>query len=154
MFFSIYRLSKLQMASPVNRRILAEVTKLKALEAEQPPNKFVLESSPVDTPGSNLIVGKIYPISSIYNQAAFRIELKLPAEYPFKAPEVRFITLIYHPNVGDEGKICIEILNASDGFKPTTSLCDIVKAIVERIDNPNIEHALKPGRFFYCLISF
>ncbi|CAF4619527.1 unnamed protein product, partial [Rotaria sp. Silwood2] len=106
--------------------------------------QFLLDKTPTDNSASNIILGRILPKSQIYNQAAFQIEIKLPAEYPFKPPEVRFITPIYHPNVGDDGKICIDMLNSGESFKPTTSLVDIVKAVVDRIDNPDLDHALKP----------
>jgi ubiquitin-protein ligase len=141
------------MAAQTNMRILREITKLQALATNNdPPSvKFLLDKSPVDDETPKVILGRIFPKSNIYNQAAFQIEIKLPAEYPFKAPEVRFITKIYHPNVSDEGKICLAILGAVEGFKPTTSLTDVVKAVVDLIDNPNLDHALNPGKicFFY-----
>jgi len=139
------------MAAPSNKRIINEVVKLQALATNNDPSvaKFLLDKSPVDDPSSNIILGRILPRSNVYNQAAFQIELKLPAEYPFKAPEVRFVTPIYHPNVDDKGKICVDILNASETFKPTTPLSDIVTAVANLIDNPNIDHALNPGKFFF-----
>lgn len=30
----------------------------------------------------------------------FRLELFLPEEYPMSPPKVRFLTKIYHPNIG------------------------------------------------------
>ena len=30
----------------------------------------------------------------------FKLELFLPAEYPMTPPKVRFLTKIYHPNIG------------------------------------------------------
>ena len=30
----------------------------------------------------------------------FRLELFLPEEYPMAPPKVRFLTKIYHPNIG------------------------------------------------------
>ena len=137
------------MAAPnVNKRIITEVTKLQALGTGSDASgvKFLLDKSPIDNPSSNVILGRILPNSNIYNQAAFQIEIKLPAEYPFKAPEVRFVTSIFHPNVDDKGKICVDILNSGETFKPTTPLTDVVKAVVNLIDNPNIDHALTPGR--------
>lgn len=137
------------MAAPAqNKRIISEVTKLKDMASNDP--KFILDKSPVDDPSSNIILGRILPKSNIYNQAAFQIELKLPAEFPFKAPEIRFVTPIYHPNVDDKGKICVDIINASESYKPTTPLSDIVKAVANLIDNPNIEHALNAGECSLC----
>lgn len=145
------------MATPtVNRRIMTEVDRLEKLRAGTDPSglKFLLDQSPVNNPASSIILGRILPTSNIYNQAAFQIEIKLPAEYPFKAPELRFITPIYHPNVDDKGKICVDILNSGETFKPTTSLTEVVRAVVNLIDNPNIDHALTPGNIpSACWIS-
>lgn len=133
------------MAAPnQNRRVISEVTKLKAMVTSN-DTKFLLDKSPVDDPSSNIILGRILPKSKIYCEAAYQIEIKLPAEFPFKAPEVRFVTPIYHPNVDDKGKICVDIINAAESYKPTTPLSDIVTAVTNLIDNPNIEHALNAG---------
>lgn len=146
-------------SSGVNKRLLTEITKLKALSTNgDTPVKFLLDKSPIDEPSggsrpgggnsaSNVILGRILPTSNIYNQAAFRIEISLPAEFPFKPPEVRFVTPIYHPNVDDQGKICVDLLNTSESWKPTTPLVDVVKAIVDLIDNPKIDHALNAGKY-------
>jgi len=128
-------------ASSQTKRILAEITKLKGLNG-----KFIVDKSPADDPTSSVILGRILPQSEIYNQAAFQIEIKLLPEFPFKAPEIRFITLLYHPNVDDKGKICVDILNSSDTYKPTTPLTEVVNAVINLIDNPNIDHALTPGK--------
>ena len=142
-------------SSGTSKRLITEITKLKALSAstDSSSTKFLLDKSPVDeqsgglrtgvaSSAQNIIVGRILPSSSIYNQYAFQIELKLPAEFPFKPPEVRFVTPIYHPNVDEQGKICVDLLNSSETWKPTTPLVDVVKAVVDLIDNPKIDHAL------------
>lgn len=129
------------------RRVILEVEKLKAMAnaSESSGEKFLLEQSPIDNPSSNLIVGRIFPNSNIYNKGSFRIELALPPEYPFKPPDVRFITPMHHINVDSMGKICLRILSSADGYRPITSLSDIVKEIIKLIDNPDIDRAFVPG---------
>jgi ubiquitin-protein ligase len=141
--------------NPENKRLINEVTKLQAMGTSSGSSaKFLLDKSPLDNSSSNLILGRILPKSNVYNQAAFQIEIKLPAEFPFKAPEIRFITPIYHPNVDDKGKICVDLINTSEAYKPTTALADIVTAVVNLIDNPNIDHALTPGKSFNRIFFF
>jgi ubiquitin-protein ligase len=147
-------------SSGTNKRLITEITKLKALStgADSSSVKFLLDKSPIDEPAggsragagsgaANAILGRVLPTANIYNQAAFQIEMKLPAEFPFKPPEVRFVTPIYHPNVDDQGKICVDLLNGSESWKPTTSLVDVVKAVVDLVDSPKIDHALNAGKF-------
>jgi ubiquitin-protein ligase len=156
----------MSMPSGANKRLITEITKLKALSSNTDASsvKFLLDKSPLDEqsnasrtgPASstqNIILGRILPSSNVYSQAAFQIELKLPADFPFKPPEVRFVTPIYHPNVDDQGKICVDLLNSSENWKPTTPLVDVVKAVVDLIDNPKIDHALNAGRFDDILSS-
>ena len=143
------------MAAPSNKRILNEVSKLQALGASGASTRFILDKSPVDDPSSSVIIGRILPNSQVYNQAAFQIEMKLPAEYPFKAPELRFLTPIYHPNVDEDGKICVDLLNSAESYKPTTPLSEVVRAVTELIDKPNIDHALNAGKIFFSqLLTF
>ncbi|GBE84490.1 Ubiquitin-conjugating enzyme E2 13 [Sparassis crispa] len=40
------------------------------------------------------------PDGSPFQNGVFRLELFLPEEYPMSPPKVRFLTKIYHPNIG------------------------------------------------------
>ncbi|CAF3022327.1 unnamed protein product [Rotaria sp. Silwood2] len=133
------------MTTPSSKRILSEIENLRTLATDNNPSsvQFLLDTTSVENLESSVILGRILPNSQIYNQAAFQIEIKLIIPYPFKPPEVRFITPIYHPNVSDDGKISINILNVGDSFSPKTSLVDIVKAIVNLIDNPDLSNVLQ-----------
>jgi len=135
------------------RRMMTEVTELQSLVTSNDV-KFLLDESPADDPTSDVFLGRILPKSDIYNQAAFRIEINLPGSYPYKGPEVRFITPIYHPNVDNKGKIRLDILNASTRFNPNTLLRDIVVAVGNLIDNPTVVDAISPGEplFNYTLL--
>lgn len=46
----------------------------------------------------------------MYENLTYRLSLRFTAEYPFKAPTVRFETPCFHPNVDTYGNICLDIL--------------------------------------------
>jgi len=70
------------------------------------------------------------PPSSPYAGGAFGLILTLPADYPFKAPHVKFLTRIYHPNVTNDsmGNICLGVLK-SENWKPATKLVAVLEAV-------------------------
>ena len=72
---------------------------------------FIVDETPFDDDDedsdlllSDSIICRIFPRQHIYNQYGFRIEIRLSPPYPFSTPIVYFITPIYHPNVGQNGK--------------------------------------------------
>lgn len=46
----------------------------------------------------------------VYAGLRYRLSLEFPAGYPYQAPCVKFVTPCFHPNVDDQGFICMDIL--------------------------------------------
>eukprot|EP00727_Mastigamoeba_balamuthi_P012279 m51a1_g7674 putative ubiquitin-conjugating enzyme (407) ;mRNA; f:511662-515947 len=61
------------------------------------------------------------PKDSPYENGIFKLELFLTEEYPMEAPQVRFLTRIYHPNVDKVGRICLSILKP-EGWSPALQI--------------------------------
>ena len=60
--------------------------------------------------GDNLFkwIGTINgPIGTVYEGLEFRLVLEFPNGYPITAPRVKFETACFHPNVDDNGNICL-----------------------------------------------
>jgi ubiquitin-conjugating enzyme E2 D/E len=79
------------------------------------------------------------PTGSPYQGGKFKLDIKIPPTYPHKAPEVVFVTKIYHPNVDDKGKACLPIL--SKDWAPSITLDKILVTIAALLAKPDPDHA-------------
>jgi len=82
------------------------------------------------------------PEGSPYEGGVFFINVKFPAEYPFKPPHVKFTTPIYHPNVEKEGLICMDIIN--NGWTPASTSSSILKKVYSLMCAPNPDNPVNP----------
>ncbi|CAF2839461.1 unnamed protein product [Rotaria sp. Silwood2] len=156
-------------ASQLNKELYSNITRLKLLNATTSDPKFVLEKSPFSDNGEEtagaaasskpdiLVIGRIFPESEIFREGSFQIEMKLTPNFPFDPPEVRFLNKIYHPNVAEDGKkkieldlyevfllgkFCHELLKKHAKWSNKISLVEVVKAVVQHIDKPDIDYSL------------
>merc|ERR1711907_80814 len=70
----------------------------------------------------------------------FKLELYLPDDYPMAAPKVRFLTMIYHPNIDNLGRICLDILK--DKWSPALQIRSVLLSIQALLSSPNPDDPL------------
>ena len=71
----------------------------------------------------------------------FEISLTFPHDYPFTPPAFKFLTPIYHPNVDDQGAICLSLLKDSE-WKPATRVVSILEGVLSLLVTPNPDDPL------------
>ncbi|KAI8085859.1 ubiquitin-conjugating enzyme E2D 1, isoform CRA_a [Gilbertella persicaria] len=63
------------------------------------------------------------PQGTPYQGGHFKLDITFSADYPFKPPKIKFTTKIYHPNIDDDGSICVDLLKP-DIWKPATKVAN------------------------------
>lgn len=148
------------------KRLLAEIDRFERLETENmiiidvnslapfsnkkvPPrfNNTTIAQS-LDVVSGYRFQARILPQSEPYCRASFLIEIKLPPEYPFKAPDIIFLDPIYHPSVQSSGEVCYCKKCVFDFYKPTTMLREVIEHLIHTIDNSPDRHQIRNDECF------
>jgi len=126
-------------SNPSARHILREATSLK----QNPP-----ENVEVFVSQDNVFFWKVIvtgPTGTLYSGYKWLLSVEFHSNaYPFRPPNVRFATPIYHCNISDDGKICHEILESQ--WKPHTTMHDVLQQILDLLRKPNPDNALSTAK--------
>lgn len=82
------------------------------------------------------------PADSPYQGGLFFLSINFPQDYPFKPPHVRFTTRIYHPNINENGSICLDILKQQ--WSPALTIAKVLLSISSLLCDPNPDDPLEP----------
>ncbi|QIW99446.1 hypothetical protein AMS68_004964 [Peltaster fructicola] len=75
------------------------------------------------------------PPDTPYEGGSYDVDIKITAEYPFKPPEMRFITRIWHPNVSSQtGAICLDTLGTA--WSPVLTLKSALISLQSLLSSP------------------
>jgi len=93
--------------------------------------------------GSNLYdwTGTINgPSGTVYEGLTYKLSIQFPNNYPYVPPTVKFITPCFHPNVDQNGNICLDILK--DKWSAVYNVRTILLSIQSLLGEPNNDSPL------------
>ncbi|CAO1382954.1 unnamed protein product [Diamesa serratosioi] len=93
-------------------------------------------------------VGLFGPPETLYQGGYFKAHMKFPHDYPYSPPSIRFLTKVWHPNVYENGDLCISILHPPvddpqsgelpcERWNPTQNVRTILLSVISLLNEPN-----------------
>ncbi|XP_052868841.1 ubiquitin-conjugating enzyme E2 R2 [Anopheles bellator] len=88
------------------------------------------------------------PPDTLYQGGYFKAHMKFPPDYPYSPPSIRFLTKVWHPNVYENGDLCISILHPPvddpqsgelpcERWNPTQNVRTILLSVISLLNEPN-----------------
>lgn len=139
------------MAKTANYAVNGAATK--ALQQElKSLQKEPLEGFTVQLLNDNIFEWEVAifgPPNTLYQGGYFKCIMKFPQDYPYQPPTVRFSTKMWHPNIYENGDVCISILHPpvddptntelpSEKWNPAQNVRTIMMSIISLLNEPNI----------------
>ncbi|KAA6411094.1 MAG: hypothetical protein FRX48_05406 [Lasallia pustulata] len=129
------------MSSSTLRRLAKDH---KSLHADLPPNFLFSPSSASESVPDDLTRLTILlagPQGTPYSRGVWKLQIKIPDDYPRSPPKAAFRTRIWHPNVEEStGSVCVETLKRD--WDPKLTLRDVLITISCLLIQPNPDSAL------------
>ena len=75
------------------------------------------------------------PDDTPWEGGTFKLTLEFTEDYPNKAPVVKFLTKMFHPNIYNDGQICLDILQ--NQWSPIYDISAILTSIQSLLCDPN-----------------
>ncbi len=121
------------MDSNAGRRLLKDLKKIEKESAEgQNPGITATPEEDSLFRWNAVIFG---PDETEWEGGVFRLSLEFTEEYPNKPPKVKFLTKMFHPNIYNDGSICLDILQSM--WSPVYDISSILTSIQSLLCDPN-----------------
>ncbi|PAV77501.1 hypothetical protein WR25_02541 [Diploscapter pachys] len=133
------------MAGYALKRLMTEYKEL----TTRPPEGII--AAPIDDENffewECLITG---PDDTCFANGVFPARITFPQDYPLSPPKMRFTCELFHPNIYQDGRVCISILHSpgddptgyessSERWSPVQSIEKILLSVVSMLAEPNDE---------------
>jgi len=95
------------------------------------------------------MVGMFGPPGTIYEGAYFKARMKFPETYPMDPPDMTMCQSMWHPNIYEDGRLCISILHppgddamsgelAAERWSPAQSVTTVLLSVISMLNEPNV----------------
>ena len=81
------------------------------------------------------------PKESCYSNGLFKLSIDFNKDYPIKPPKVTMMTQIFHLNINDKGRICLDKLT-DKWDKEHNKIKDILEDLLDILENPSPDEAI------------
>ncbi|KAL0481000.1 ubiquitin conjugating enzyme E2 RAD6A [Acrasis kona] len=117
------------MSTPCKRRLLRDFKKMKT----DPPQG--ISASPLNDNIMQWNAVIFGPDETPWEGGTFKLTITFTEEYPNKPPKVVFNTKMFHPNIYNDGGICLDILQ--NQWSPIYDVSAILASIQSLLTDPN-----------------
>lgn len=117
------------MSTPAKRRLIKDLTTLSKSSEK-------VYAQPLDDDIHTWVSIIIGPENTIFENGVFTLLLIFDETYPFNPPIVKFISRMFHPNVYENGDLCLDILK--NKWSPTYDVLAVLLSIQSLLNDPNI----------------
>ncbi|KAH8379513.1 hypothetical protein KR009_005394 [Drosophila setifemur] len=81
------------------------------------------------------------PPGTPYAGGIYQLDLRLPINYPFAPPEILFVNKIYHCNISETGRICLDTISSQ--WTPALTITKVLLSIIALLCEPNPDDPLE-----------
>merc|ERR1712188_49819 len=117
------------MSTPSKKRLIRDFKKLQ----KDPPAGISGSPVPENIMRWNAVI--FGPENSPWDGGTFKLVLEFSEQYPNKAPIVKFVSKMFHPNIYADGSICLDILQ--NNWSPIYDVAAILTSIQSLLTDPN-----------------
>ena len=89
------------------------------------------------------------PEDTPYEGGYFKATMEFPSDFPESPPKMKFVTPMWHPNIYEDGNVCISILHSDKDpmydfegdarWRPILGVEAILLSVISMLNDPNIE---------------
>jgi len=117
------------MSTPARRRLMRDFKRLQ----NDPPTG--ISGAPMENDILRWEAVIFGPEETPWEDGTFKLTIQFDEQYPNKPPKVKFVSEMFHPNIYNDGSICLDILQ--NQWSPIYDISAILTSIQSLLADPN-----------------